>query len=134
MRLRVQGLCAGLLLAGLCVSGADPVELQDRLQLADGLFRRSLFELAAREYAALAETPAVPGLDDVLFRLGECYRRMKRAAEAEAAYKRLIEALEDAELPRTQVAIADFLGIHQSAVAKWKSSESFPTYENARKL
>ena len=92
MRLRVQGLCAGLLLAGLCVSGADPVELQDRLQLADGLFRRSLFELAAREYAALAETPDVPGLDNVLFRLGECHRRMKRAAEAESAYKRLIEA------------------------------------------
>jgi len=80
-----------LLLAGLCVSGADPVELQDRLQLADGLFRRSLFELAAREYATLAEAPDVPDLDNVLFRLGECYRRMKRPAEAEAAYKRLTE-------------------------------------------
>ncbi len=92
MRLRLQVLCAGVMLAGLCVSGADPVELQDRLQLADGLFRRSLFELAAREYAALAETPGVPGLDNVLFRLGECHRRVKRTAEAEAAYKRLIEA------------------------------------------
>jgi TolA-binding protein len=70
---------------------ADPVELQDRLQLADGLFRRSLFELAAREYAALADTPGVQGLDNVLFRLGECHRRTKHAAEAEAAYKRLVE-------------------------------------------
>jgi tetratricopeptide (TPR) repeat protein len=79
-----------LLGAGVCL--ADPVELQDRQQLADGLFRRSLFELAAREYAALAKEPSgVSGMDNVLFRLGECHRRLKRTAEAEAAYKRLIE-------------------------------------------
>ena len=59
MRLRFQSLCAGVLLAvSGAVAAADPVELTDRLQLADGLFRRSLFDLAAREYAALAETPA----------------------------------------------------------------------------
>ncbi len=91
MRMRLYVLCAGVLCAGLAVM-ADPVELQDRLQLADGLFRRSMFDLAAREYAALADTPGVQGLDNVLFRLGECQRRMKHPAEAEAAYKRLVEA------------------------------------------
>ncbi len=91
MRARLHVLWAGLLCAGVSAL-ADPVELQDRLQLADGLFRRSLFELAAREYAALAEMPDVPGLDNVLFRLGECQRRTRHPAEAEAAYKRLVEA------------------------------------------
>ncbi len=86
-------LCAGILLAGLnAVAASDSVDVTDRMQLADGLFRRSLFDLAAREYATLAETPDVPALDDVLFRLGECCRRLKKLPEAEAAYKRLIES------------------------------------------
>ncbi len=104
MRVRLQNLCAGLLLVGLNVAGADPVELSDRLQLADGLFRRSLFELAAREYVTLAETPEVQGLDNVLFRLGECYRRIKKTPEAEAAYKRLVDTFPASpNAPRAQL-------------------------------
>jgi transcriptional regulator with XRE-family HTH domain len=49
-------------------------------------------------------------------------------------YTRLLEALRDANLPTTQTSIADYLGINQSAVAKWKSGESFPEYENALRL
>ena len=104
MRLRAYGLFAGLWFAGLAVAGADPLEVKDRQQLADGLFRRSLFELAAREYAALAEAPDVAGLDNVLFRLGECYRRMKKAAEAESAYKRLtVQFPKSPNVPRAQL-------------------------------
>lgn len=104
MRRRLTGWCAGVLLAALCAAAADPVELSDRQQLADGLFRRSLFDLAAREYAALAETPDVQGLDNVLFRLGECYRRLSKTAEAEAAYKRLVEAFpSSSNAPRAQL-------------------------------
>ena len=104
MRVRFQSLCAGLLLAGMTAAGADPVELTDRLQLADGLFRRSLFELAAREYATLSETPGVQGLDNVLFRLGECYRRIKKIPEAEAAYKKLVETFPaSSNAPRAQL-------------------------------
>ena len=91
MRLRLQVMFSGMLIAAMSAL-ADPVELQDRLQLADGLFRRSMFELAAREYATLADMPGVNGLDNVLFRLGECYRRTQHPAEAEAAYKRLADA------------------------------------------
>jgi TolA-binding protein len=83
----------GAWLAGLGLAAEpDPVELADRMQLADGLFRRSLFDLAAREYAALADAPDVQARDNVLFRLGECYRRLKQFPEAEAAYKRLVES------------------------------------------
>ena len=104
MRLRAYGFFAGLLFAGLSAAGADPLEVRDRQQLADGLFRRSLFELAAREYAALAEVPDAAALDNVLFRLGECYRRMKKAPEAEAAYKRLTEQFpKSPNVPRAQL-------------------------------
>ncbi len=70
---------------------ADPVALQDRMHLADGLFRRGMFDLAAREYEALSREPELAGLEDVLFRLGECKRRLKLPAEAETAYQRLVE-------------------------------------------
>jgi hypothetical protein len=76
MRLRVAyGWIAGLALTALSAAAQDALEVKDRQQLADGLFRRSLFELAAREYAVLADATNAPAMDDVLFRLGECYRR-----------------------------------------------------------
>lgn len=104
MRLRVYGLCVGLAFAGLGSACADPLEVKDRQQLADGLFRRSLFELAAREYAALSATPDAMDLDNVLFRLGECYRRTQKAAEAEAVYKRLVEQFpKSPNVPRAQL-------------------------------
>lgn len=104
MSRRVQVWGALLLAAVLAARAADPVEVKDRQQLADGLFRRSLFDLAAREYASLAEEAGAEGLDDVLFRLGECYRRLKKAPEAEAAYKRLIERFPaSANVPRAQL-------------------------------
>lgn len=49
-------------------------------------------------------------------------------------FARLIEALQDADLPTTQTSIADYLDINQSAVAKWKSGESFPEFETVFRL
>jgi biopolymer transport protein ExbB/TolQ/TolA-binding protein len=104
MRAFTQWLATGLLAAGLGAAWADPVEVKDRQQFADGLFRRSMFDLAAREYAALADAPGVAGLDSVLFRLGECYRRTQRPAEAEAVYKRLVEQFpQSPSVPRAQL-------------------------------
>ena len=77
---------AGLLFA----TAAEPVALQDRMQLADGLFRRSLFDLAAKEYAALAQVENVEGMDNILFRLAECLRRTQKMDQAEKVYLKLI--------------------------------------------
>lgn len=104
MRIKAYWLGAALLAWSAGAALADPVEVKDRQQFADGLFRRSLFDLAAREYAALADTAGVEKLDDVLFRLGECYRRTKRLPEAEAVYKRLVEQFPgSANAPRAQL-------------------------------
>ena len=86
---------------------ADPVAVQDRLHLADGLFRRSMFDLAAREYEVLAREPDLAGMDNVLFRLGECKRRLKLSAEAEAAYRRLTEMFPASpHVPRARLQLA----------------------------
>ncbi|MDD4102062.1 MAG: tetratricopeptide repeat protein [Kiritimatiellae bacterium] len=90
MRFAKHSFAMGILLA-VAAALADPVAVLDRLHLADGLFRRSMFDLAAREYEALAREPDLADLDNVLFRLGECKRRLKLSAEAEAAYQLLAE-------------------------------------------
>ncbi len=76
---------------------ADAIDAGDRKLLADGLFSRGLHALALPEYADLAaRRPPPPDLDAVLFRLGECQRRLGRPAEAEASFRRLT-----AEMPKS---------------------------------
>ena len=63
-----------------------------------------------------------------------CKHRLMHKPTGQEFYARLMEALKDSGLPTSQTSVAQFLGVHQSAVAKWKSGESFPTFENAQKL
>ena len=79
---------------------ADPVEIRDRVQLSDGLYRRGMYELAAREYERLAAEKGLEGMDAVLFRLGECLRRSGKTVDAEKAYARLA-----AEFPASSYAM-----------------------------
>ena len=68
----------GLASAQLAEEGAD------RMVLADGLFARAMFVLAAQEYEAiLREEPDLPAADIVHFRLGECYRRADKMLDAD---------------------------------------------------
>jgi len=104
MRCRVYILWAALLLPATLAVRGNPVDVNDRLQLADGLFRRSLFDLAAREYQSLAANPQLEQRDSVIFRLAECYRRLGRPAEAEAAYQQLVELCPGSpQIPRAQL-------------------------------
>jgi TolA-binding protein len=68
----------------------DAIEVEDRKLLADGLFSRGFHELALPEYLALStRQPPPAALDEVLFRLGECQRQLKRLPDAEASFRRL---------------------------------------------
>ncbi len=103
MRLRsyIVFTAAALLIGSI---SADSVDVKDRLHLADGLFRRSLFDLAAREYQVLAANPQTPGRDTVLFRLAECYRRLGKNSEAIQIYAQLIKSVPDsAQVPRARL-------------------------------
>jgi TolA-binding protein len=85
----------------------DAVTPTDRRLLADGLFSRGLYELAAREYAALADDVRAQGRDVVLFRLGECWRKLGQSAKAEANFERLVREFPDSpERARAQLQAA----------------------------
>lgn len=90
-RLAVAVLACGCAAAFAAARAADDaIAPGDRKQLADGLFSRGLYALALPEYQALAGIrPPVPPLDEILFRLGECQRRLEQPAEAESSYRRL---------------------------------------------
>jgi len=67
--------------------GQLPEEGSARLVLADGLFAREMFTLAAQEYEAiLREEPDLPEADVVHFRLGECYRRAGKTLDADKQF------------------------------------------------
>ena len=71
----------GLASAQLAEEGAE------RMVLADGLFARAMFVLAAQEYEAiLREEPDLPAADIVHFRLGECYRRAGKVLDADKQF------------------------------------------------
>jgi TolA-binding protein len=86
------------------VVAQDAMETQDRLQFADGLLRRDMYDLAAKEYLALSEKTNAPNREAVLFRLGECYRKMKRKEEAIRTYQRIInEFPKSDQVPRAKL-------------------------------
>ncbi len=72
-----------------CAIAQSAIAPEDRLLLAEGLLGRGMYALAAEEYAALAaQENATP---DILFRLAECYHRLDKWPEADAAYARLVQ-------------------------------------------
>lgn len=80
-------LSLGLVLQGLAWAGMNSA---DQKQLADGLFGRGLYAMAAREYAVyVAGVTNDPRVAEAGFRLGECYRELGRIPEAEDAYTRV---------------------------------------------
>lgn len=82
---------AALAIAAAAVT-ASPAQ-DESAALANGLYSRGLFDMAAAEYSALlAADPAREGSDTLSFRLGECYRRTGRAAEALKAYQAAADA------------------------------------------
>jgi len=86
------------LLTAVCVVRAAPEADAERLQLADGLYSRGMYGLAAREYEAfLLEFPDSKKIDVVLFRMGESYRQEGRHVEAEKAFRRVITEFPQSE-------------------------------------
>jgi len=78
-------LVPSLLLVFCSIAGAlDEVE---RLQFADGLYSRAMYDLASKEYEAfLKNFPSNGKLDAVHFRLGECNRNLGKNEVAEKEF------------------------------------------------
>lgn len=129
MSIRPSLLLASLLVLGW-VAPVPSMEPQDRMQFADGMYVRGLYDMAAEEYAALRDESAdYQKMDLVLFRLGECYRRLARTEEADIAYAAVGAAHPDstyrhkADLRRSEMAVEsgryrDALKVLQSLVGR----------------
>lgn len=84
--------CAGLALA-LSWSHASAEEIlqaSERLQFADGLYSRGLYDVAAKEYQAyLDQVPAGAGTDTAWYRMGESLANLGNTAAADRAFKKV---------------------------------------------
>ncbi len=64
----------------------------ERLQFANGLYGRGIYDLAAAEYRTfVTEYSGHKAVDTARFRLGECYRRTGKSAEAVEQYIHVFE-------------------------------------------
>lgn len=86
------------LAAALCVclraTAFDPAE---QVLLADGLYSRGMYEMAAREYANVMTNATVANLDAVLFRLGECQRLTGHGLSAIDVFGQLVARFPQSE-------------------------------------
>ncbi len=96
---------------------ANPVTPDDQAQFANGLFARGMYDLALREYmTVLKDHPDHPRMDQVLYRIGECYREQGNPSAAALFYRRV--AAEYADRPtryRAEFRQAELL----AAAEKW---------------
>lgn len=79
-RLAIVALFAGV--AGVLTATGE-ISTGDQIQLADGLYDRGMYELAVREYTSVLTTVTNHVRSaEVVYRVGESYRQMKRMAKA----------------------------------------------------
>ncbi|NCC52570.1 MAG: tetratricopeptide repeat protein [Spartobacteria bacterium] len=89
------GLLVVCLLLPLSVSA---MSLQERMQFADGLYTRGMYDMAAREYEGIArEYPDTPRMDVILFRMGECWRQTGDTTASESCYARVVSQFPESE-------------------------------------
>lgn len=71
----------------------SPAQASDeRLDFANGLYNRNMYEMAIVEYEKLIEQqPDHPAREDILFRLGESHFFLKKYVEAEGLYQQFLE-------------------------------------------
>lgn len=85
---RVWGAGLFLCLTAGAVPGMTP---QERVQFADGLYVRGLYDLALDEYLHVSrQTDDYDRSDMVLYRIGECHRRLDNPLAAERFYQRVM--------------------------------------------
>ena len=75
-----------------CEALADPLAPEDRMQFADGLYARELYDLASQEYSTLIkDSPTHDRVDAAYYRLGDCYRHMGKSSEAQRQYSKVFK-------------------------------------------
>lgn len=89
---RAAAALAAALAVGLAVPASAPaVSPDEQMQFADGLYLRGLHDLAVKEYMVLLrDAQTFEKMDQVLYRIAECYRESGNSAAADLFYRRVI--------------------------------------------
>ncbi len=122
---------ASLFLVWACCSFmASAIVPDEQLQFADGLYVRGLYDLALDEYLLLSrEAESFERMDLVLYRIGECHRRLNNPEAAERFFMRVLRefpgstyeqraAFRRAELFVTRGRLSDGLELFRSFLEK----------------
>jgi len=95
---RVTRYVAIALYACLVLTSAGALTDAERIQFANGLYARGMYELAITEYKTfLREFPKSDKLDVAHFRLGESYRHLGNAAAAQAELRTVFDKFPKSE-------------------------------------
>ena len=87
MRMITKACCVAFLGAITTVWAIEP---EERLQFADGMYLRGLYDMALAEYVALrSEAPGFEKMDAVLYRMGECHRQLGDPQQADQDYRQI---------------------------------------------
>ena len=71
----------------------------ERMQFADGMYARGLYDMAIKEYLLLVrDNPDYPAIDTAFFRIAESYRRLKKTSGAMRFYQRLVVEHPDSDV------------------------------------
>lgn len=97
-RRMVQSLFVALGLLGVGASLTSAIPPAEQRAFADGLYARGLYDLALDEYLKLSRDPdpTVP-MDLVLYRIGECHRRLGNPDAADRFYQRVLNEHPESE-------------------------------------
>ena len=79
-----------LLFAAFLAARAAAMDPAEKMQFADGLYVRGLYDMAVKEYLLIArDAPRFESLETVLFRIGECYFKLDQGPLADRFYRRV---------------------------------------------
>lgn len=85
------GISLTCLILSLLSGIATAMSPHERVQFADGLYVRGLYDLALDEYLHVSRQPDdYDRMDMVLYRIGECHRRLDNPLAAERFYQRVM--------------------------------------------
>ena len=86
----------GLAILSFCIATSSVVwadAYTERMQFADGLYTRSMYELATKEYASILKLfPDGKQSDAATFRMAECLRLQGKVDESKRLYSRVVVA------------------------------------------
>jgi tetratricopeptide (TPR) repeat protein len=86
----MKPVCRILILFCLATAPALALDVEERLQFADGLYTRGMYGLAMKEYTAIMDAnPGADFEDRLYFRRGECYRHIGQLVAAEKDFRRV---------------------------------------------